>query len=276
MPYIPKGSICVVTGAASGIGKSLCYRLAELGATKVVAVDLHFPTLQKALDGIDDDTKLLIDADVASEMNIRRIIRKTETEVGPINAFFCNAGILGGVWGGGPEVSNDKWSRMWEVNVMQAVYVARHLFPLYESRGKGALMITASAAGLLTLAGNLPYSVTKHAAVAVAEWLKISYENIQITCLCPQGVKTNMLAGHDPTAVWGGGGLISPDKVAIMTIDAMCQGRFLVLPHPDVAKFFQFKSKNYDLWLQKMNQIHNKNLDLLRLTSTKTKQQSKL
>lgn len=162
------------------------------------------------------------------------------------------------VSGGCEEISNDDWQRMWNVNVMQTVYVARHLIPKYVERGSGALMVTASAAGLLTLVGDLPYTVTKHAALGLAEWLRISYaqKGIVVSCLCPQAVQTKMIAGTDPTTVWGGK-ILNPQSVAETSIQAMERGEFLILPHGEVRKYISFKAKNYEQWIKGMYKIHN-------------------
>lgn len=200
-----------------------------------------------------------IRADVGLEKDIRRLILLTETNLGQIDAFFCNAGIRSADHlGGCEEVSNDAWERMWNVNVMQTVYVARHLIPKFVERGSGALMVTASAAGLLTLVGDLPYTVTKHAALGLAEWLRISYaqKGVLVSCLCPQAVQTKMLGGAAPTAIWGDT-ILSPQFVAKVSIQAMEEGKFLVLPHKSVQKYFSYKGKDYEQWIKGMYKIHN-------------------
>ena len=256
MVFSPSNSVCVVTGGGSGIGRALCHELVSRGASKVIVVDINFLSAQKVVSELLNDVGFAMKADVGKESDIRNIIEKTETLWGPIDAFFCNAGITSS-----KNDSEEEWQKMWQVNVMQSVYVARHLMPKFVERKKGALLVTASAAGLLTLIGDLPYTVTKHAALGLAEWLRITYgssrqHTIQISCLCPQAVQTNMLGGKDPTPIWGGK-ILSPSSVATTAIDAMMAGTFLILPHTDVKKYVFFKAKNHEQWIKGMYKIHH-------------------
>ena len=148
-----KGKICVVTGGASGIGEALCEQFAKEGAKSVVCVDMNLESAQKVADRIGG---LAIAANCGVEMDLRKVIMRTEFECGPIDVFVANAGIPSN---GGVDVPNDEWERIMNVNVFQHIFVARHLFPLFEERGSGYLVVTASAAGLLTQVGSLPYSV---------------------------------------------------------------------------------------------------------------------
>ena len=204
-------------------------------------------------------------ANCGVEMDIRKVILKTEFEVGPIDVFISNAGIPAN---GGTEVPNDEWDRIWRVNVMQHVFVARHLFPLYKSRGYGAMLITASAAGLLTQIGSLPYSVTKHAAVSVAEWLQIAHrsDNIRISCLCPQAVKTGMVPEGGDGGVAGSDGTLDPNDVAAESIQVLSRGEFLVLPHKKVKVYMQRKAADYDRWLRGMHRVHVAMGEIMRKT----------
>jgi NAD(P)-dependent dehydrogenase (short-subunit alcohol dehydrogenase family) len=204
---------------------------------------------------------LALEANCGNEMDIRRVIVTALSKCGRIDAFFCNAGIP---CNGGVDVPNEEWTRIWNVNVMQITYVARHLFPRWQSdRQKGFMCVTASAAGLLTQVGSMPYSVTKHAAVSAAEWLRITYQDagIHVTCVCPQAVQTGMLAPRPPSGVnvsggpAGGDGVLEPVAVAQMTIDAMAEGKFIVLPHPAVHKYFQRKAADYDRWVAGMGKV---------------------
>ena len=206
MPFRAQGAVVVVTGGASGIGRALCHEFARRGATRVIVADLSLEQANAVAAELPSGVGYGMAANAAMEMDMRRVIVTTESMHGPITAFCCNAGIPSN---GGPEVSNDEWDRIWRVNVMQTVFVARHLFPLYESRGEGALLVTASAAGLLTQVGSLPYSVTKHASVGLAEWLRISYgdKGIAVSCLCPQAVKTGMVPEN-------GAGMVRPVVMA--------------------------------------------------------------
>lgn len=257
--FEPRGSVCVVTGGGSGIGSALCVELGNRGASGVVVADLSLERAQKVAQRLPPGVGHAVRADCSVELDIRRLIVNTEFSVGPIDAFFCNAGIP---CNGGPEVPNDEWMRIWSVNVMQTVYVSRHLFPLYQKRKKGSLVVTASAAGLLTQVGSLPYSVTKHASVGLAEWLHITYasQGISVSCLCPQAVKTGFL-GDESSEMGAGGaagvdGVLSAEDVAIETLDATQEGKFLILPHKTVAKYFLRKASDYQRWLRGMQKLH--------------------
>lgn len=187
------------------------------------------------------------------EMDVRRLIAVAET-LGPVEVFAANAGVPSN---GGYEVPNDEWDRTWKVNVMQHVYVARHLFPLWQQRpGDKHFIITASAAGLLTQVGGLPYSVSKHAAVSIAEWYQITYREfgIHVACLCPQVVETGMVWVGNAGA--GGDGVLKPQQVAEEVVKAMGEKKFLVLPHPQVLKYMKQKASDYDRWLKGMTRLH--------------------
>ena len=252
--FEPEGAVVVVTGGASGIGAALCEEFAKRGASKVVVVDLNMDSATKVAGSLPDGVGVAMRANCGVEMDLRRVIVNTEFQCGPIDAFCCNAGIPAN---GGPEVPNDEWERIWKVNVMQSILVSRHLFPLFEERGRGSFMVTASAAGLLTQVGSLPYSVTKHAALSVAEWLQITYasKGIAVTCLCPQAVRTGMV-DDSAGAVAGGDGVLEPSQVAAETVNAMEAGTFLVLPHKEVAKYFLRKATDYGRWLKGMQRLH--------------------
>lgn len=248
------GKICVVTGGASGIGTALCRRFAELGARKVVVADMNEPAaaaLAKELDGV------AIRCNVAQEMDVRRLIRTVEFTVGPIDIFCSNAGIPSN---GGYEVPNDEWQRILDVNVMSHVYAARHLFPVWQQReGDKHFVVTASAAGLLTQVGSLPYSVTKHAAVGLAEWYAVTYaeHNIHVSCLCPQAVESGMSPKGSGGGPAGGAGVLPAEKVAQDVTDAIVEKRFMILPHKEVAKFFQRKASDYDRWIKGMGKLQS-------------------
>lgn len=245
------GKICVVTGGASGIGTAICRHLAASGAQAVVVADLNEHAAKSLADEIGGTP---VRCNVAQEMDIRRLIRTVETTIGPIDIFISNAGIPGN---GGYEVSNDEWQRILEVNVLSHVFVARHLFPLWERReGDKYFTVVASAAGLLTQVGSLPYSVTKHAAVGLAEWFAITYNEfgINVSCLCPQAVESGMTAGGSGGPA-GGDGVLPAEKVAKDLVEAMDAKRFMVLPHPSVQKYFLNKAKDHDGWIKKMGKL---------------------
>lgn len=264
--YDPKGSVAVVTGGASGIGLALCKHLAAEGAKKVVVVDLDMGKAQAVVDSLPRGVGVAISANCGVEMDIRRVVITAIAQCGRIDAFFANAGIPSN---GGVDVTNDEWDRIWRVNVMQIVWVGRHLFPKWEQKKQsGFFCVTASAAGLLTQIGSLPYSVSKHAAVATAEWLRITYQskNIIVTCICPQAVQTGMLPpkkeeienglkGGGPA---GGDGVLDPLDVAKITVDAMRERKFMVMPHPTVEKYFKRKAGDYDRWIKGMGKMQAK------------------
>jgi NAD(P)-dependent dehydrogenase (short-subunit alcohol dehydrogenase family) len=245
--------VVVVTGGGSGIGRSLARRFAADGARGVVVADLA------GADAVADEIGgLAVTTDVSVEADIVALIDAAEAAYGPIDLFCSNAGI--GTFGG-PEVPDAEWQRIWEINVMGHVYAARHLVPRMIERGGGYLLNTASAAGLLTQLGSAPYSVTKHAAVAFAEWLSITYgeQGIKVSVLCPQGVRTAMTAplGDDGgvVGVVGVDGMMEPEQVADVVVEALADERFLVLPHPEVGDYFRRKADDYPRWLGGMRRL---------------------
>jgi NAD(P)-dependent dehydrogenase (short-subunit alcohol dehydrogenase family) len=192
--------------------------------------------------------------DVTVEGELVDAIDGIERDLGPIDLFCSNAGI---VFAGGVELPNDDWQRMLDVNVMAHLYAARELVPRMIDRGGGYLLNTASAAGLLTQIGSAPYSVTKHAAVALAEWIAITYgdQGIKVSVLCPQAVNTAMTAGIEGGGVAGVDGMLEPEDVAEVTVAGLAEERFLILPHPQVAEYFARKTSDYDRWLQGMRRL---------------------
>jgi NAD(P)-dependent dehydrogenase (short-subunit alcohol dehydrogenase family) len=247
------GKICVVTGAASGIGAALVRRFAAEGAKLVVAADRDgdgAKATAAAAKGVAFTT------DVAKEADIAALIEAVERDHGPIDLFVSNAGI--GV-GGGAEAPNDSWQKIWDINVMAHVWAARHMIPRMVARGGGYLMSTASAAGLLSQIGSAPYAVTKHAAVALAEWLAITHgdDGIKVSVLCPQAVRTAMTAGN-PDGVASIDGMIEPDEVAEAVIKALAAETFLILPHPEVLDYMRRKTADYDRWLGGMRKLNRR------------------
>jgi NAD(P)-dependent dehydrogenase (short-subunit alcohol dehydrogenase family) len=247
-----KDKVAVVTGGANGIGRALCERFAAEGARGVVVADLdieHGETLAREIGG------LAIKTNVAVEAEILNLVNEATAAYGQIDLFCSNAGI--GTPGGADE-PNEIWQRIWEVNVMAHIYAARHVLPGMLARGEGYILATASAAGLLAQIGSAPYSVTKHAAVAFAEWLSITHGDagIRVSCLCPQGVNTDLLRRSA-----GGPGeflranALEPSDVADAVVKALEEERFLVLPHPEVAEYFSRKATDYDRWLRGMRRL---------------------
>ncbi len=247
-----KDKVAVVTGGANGIGRALCERFAAEGARGVVIADLD---TERAESLAKDIGGLAIKTNVAVEADIVNLVARATAAYGQIDLFCSNAGI--GTPGSADE-PNEIWQRIWEVNVMAHIYAARHVLPGMLARGEGYILATASAAGLLAQIGSAPYSVTKHAAVAFAEWLSITHgdSGIKVSCLCPQGVNTDLLRGST-----GGPGeflranALEPSEVADAVVKALDEERFLVLPHPEVAEYFSRKATDYDRWLRGMRRL---------------------
>lgn len=249
-------SVVVVTGAAGGIGKALAEQFHAEGARLVVCADMDQAGAEATAASING---VGVGVNVANEADIQRLIEEVEEQHGPIDIFCSNAGILGTP--GGPELSNEHWQNMWEVNVMSHIYAARHVVPRMQERGKGYLLNTASAAGLLSQVGVAPYAVTKHAAVGFAEWLALTYgdDGIGVSVLCPQAVRTAMTQGHEE-GVASIDGMLEPKDVAEACMQAIKAETFLVLPHPEVLQYMQYKTADYDRWLggmRKLNRHYN-------------------
>jgi len=249
------GRTVAVTGAARGIGRALAARLAAEGA-RVAVTD-------RALAGLEGDFAAA--ADVADAAQLERFLADAQAALGPVEVFFANAGVAVGT---DPlETPDEVWDEALAVNLRAHVLAARALLPGWLRRGEGYFVATASAAGLLTQIGSAPYAVSKHAAVAFAEWLSVTYgdRGIRVSCLCPMGVRTRMLEPDEgepdgigalgARAVTQAGRVLEPDEVAATTIEAIAEERFLVLPHPEVLTFFQRKASDYDRWLAGMRRF---------------------
>lgn len=248
-----EGKVAVVTGAGGGIGGALARRFAREGARGVGVIDVDGEAAAAVAAGIGP-AALAMRVDVRSEAEVAAAVDRIEREVGPIDLFCSNAGILAI---GGPELSDEEWQRTWEVNAMAHVRAARVLVPRMLARGGGYLLNTASAAGLLAQIGSAPYSVSKHAAVAFAEWLSITYgdRGIQVSVLCPQAVRTAMILGSDEGGVAGVDGVIGPDAVADAVVEGLADERFLILPHPEVAEYVRRKGNDVERWLRGMRRL---------------------
>jgi NAD(P)-dependent dehydrogenase (short-subunit alcohol dehydrogenase family) len=247
----------VVTGGASGIGRALALRFADEGA-RVVVADLDGDGAEAVAS--EAGGGLGVRTDVSRQDEIEALAARAEEAGGPIDVFFSNAGVPGP--GGGPmEVPVDAWQQPWDVNVMAHVWAARAVLPGMLERGDGYLLNTASAAGLLTHVAALPYTLTKHAAVALAEWLSINYrdQGIRVSCLCPQAVRTPMMMAtvedSSGASVLASGDMIEPEEVADATVEAMREERFLILPHPEVAKYMAVKATEPERWLAGMRRL---------------------
>lgn len=262
------GKVAVVTGGASGIGRALCRRFSAEGATVVVA-DVDAPGAAAVAQQIGG---LAVPGDMSVEADVKGLVDTTLLSFDRIDLFCANAGILRGAGPDEPspdpgpgfiglDTPDEAWDRMWRVNVLSHVYAARALLPVLLAQGGGHILVTASAAGLLTILGNAPYAVTKHAAVALAEWLAITYgdRGLRVSCLCPQLVRTGMLAeagnhlpGEQGTAR---SGVLEPEDVADAVVRGLREERFLILPHPEVAGYFFRKAQDYDRWLAGMRRM---------------------
>jgi NAD(P)-dependent dehydrogenase (short-subunit alcohol dehydrogenase family) len=248
-----KDRIVVVTGAASGIGRALARRFASEGARRVVCADINAEGVEAVASEVGGRAFV---TNVGKEADIRTLIETVEAEEGPIDLFCSNAGI--GI-GGGAEVSDERWQRIWDINLMAHVWAARHLVPRMAARGGGYLLNTASAAGLLSQVGSAPYAVTKHAAVALAEWLSITHgdQGIKVSVLCPQAVRTAMTAGN-PDGVASVDGMLEPEDAAEACVRAIEAETFLVLPHPQVLEYMRRKTADYDRWLGGMRKLNRR------------------
>ncbi len=222
-----QGKSCVVTGGASGIGRALCRRFAADGARGVVVADRDGDGAAAVASEIGEGA-IAVAVDVAVEEQVQDMVARAEAAFGDIDLIFSNAGIG---TGGGVEVTDDGWQNIWEINVMSHIYAARAVLPKMIERGEGYIASTSSAAGLLSQIGSAPYAVTKHAAVALAEWIAITH-------------------GND--------GMMEADEVAEIVVRAIEQERFLILPHPQVLEYMRRKTSDYDRWLHGMRRLRER------------------
>ncbi len=249
------GRVVVVTGGARGIGRALATRFASAGAEAVFVADVD-------LDGASAVAREIhgtaVQCDVSREADVKKLVDQVEAGHGRIDIFCSNAGIA---VGGGPEAADDQWQRIWDVNLMSHVFVARHALPGMLKRGEGYLLGTVSAAGLLNHVFAAPYGVTKAAALSLFEWLSIAHgdQGIRVSCLCPQGVKTDMLAAERKLGLnFVTEGALEPDAVAEVVLQGVHDEKFLILPHPEVAEYFRRKAEDYDRWLKGMRRLRAK------------------
>ncbi len=262
-----EGSVTVVTGAGSGIGRALSRSFAAAGSSVIVGdIDQSGADGTASLIRSDGEVATAVVADAASSDGIATLVDAAESEFGPVDIWVANAGIIGASGLGDHEAD---WDHIIDINVRGHVRAAKALVPAWLGRGRGYFVSVASAAGLLTQIGAAGYSVTKHAAVGFAEWLSITYgdRGIGVSCVCPMGVDTPLLRGiagsDDPVgrmaaaAVANAGEVIGPDHVAESTLDAVRNGRFLVLPHPAVLEMYRQKGSDYDRWLTGMRRYQS-------------------
>jgi len=243
----------VVTGAGGGIGAALARRFAADGA-RVIVNDLNAAAAEAVAAEIGGRA---VPGDAASEADVRRLVDAAWDELGGCDLFCANAGVLAA---GDPDATDAAWERAWQVNVMSHVYASRALLPRWlDTEAGGRLLVTVSAAGLLTLLGSAPYSATKHAALAYAEWLRATYAHrgLIVQALCPQGVRTDMLltGGESASKAQLAEGALEPDEVAAVVAKALDGTSFLILPHPEAADYYRMRATETDRWLSGMNKI---------------------
>jgi NAD(P)-dependent dehydrogenase (short-subunit alcohol dehydrogenase family) len=254
--------VVIVTGAARGIGRALARRFASEQAKAIVVADIDDSGARAVADEIGGTS---VPCDVSREADIERLVKHVESTHGRIDIFCSNAGIA---VDGGPEATDRDWQRIWEVNVMAHVFVARHVLPGMLSRREGYILGTVSAAGLLNHFLAAPYGVTKAAALSFFEWLSIVHgdEGIRVSCLCPQGVKTDMLEAERRQLGINflTEGALEPAAVADAVVKGIADERFLILPHPEVAEYFRRKAEDYDRWLRGMRRLRTNVLSTAR------------
>jgi NAD(P)-dependent dehydrogenase (short-subunit alcohol dehydrogenase family) len=253
-----RNQVIVVTGGGSGIGRALCERFAADGAHAVVVADLDAEAARQVATAIGPRAQACA-LNVGIESEMQALVAQVTAQHGRIDLFCSNAGVIVRA---DEDAANEQWQCHWDVNLMAHVYAARAVLPQMLARGSGYLLNTASAAGLLSQVNSAPYSVTKHAAVAFAEWLSIAHgeRGIRVSCLCPQGVDTPMLRGAG-----GGGrksflveGALTAERVAECVVDGLKREEFLILPHAEVLGFFQRKAGDYERWLRGMRRLRDK------------------
>ncbi len=255
--------VAVVTGGGAGIGAALARALVAAGA-RVLVADLDAESAAAVAAEITNTGSaraISAGGDVSDPVVLEGIVDRAESELGPVDIFFANAGTTAGM---GLDTSDSQWDTALGVNVLAHVRAARLMVPRWVERGGGYFVSTASAAGLLTQIGSATYSVSKHAAVGFAEWLSVTYgdQGIAVSCLCPMGVETKLLrsgfetdqpgASVAASAVTGAGAVLSPEEVAAAVLAAMVAEKFLILPHPEVLDFYRNKGSDYDRWIAGM------------------------
>lgn len=282
-PFDPTGAVVVVTGGAGGVGRALGRRLHAEGAAAVVLADLDADWtaevaahVASGAEGPGEVEGLALD--VRDETATAALADDLTERFGRVDLWCANAGVATGL---GIDATPATWQNAWEVNVLGGLNAARALMPRWRERDGGHLMITASAAGLLTNLGDAPYSATKHAAVGLAEWLAITYggSGIGVSCLCPQGVRTAMLFGPEADPLPGRPGrdrvaesmlgslaarvvhdqrILEPDEVAEIAVGALRDGSFLILPHEEVAGYEQFRAADHGRWIRGMRKLQDR------------------
>ena len=246
--------VVVVTGGGNGIGRALCRRFKAERAKAVVVSDLNAATAAQVANEIDGTA---VEADVSREADVARLVQQTIAKHGGIDLFCSNAGIA---INGDEHTPDAEWNRCWNVHVMANVFAARAVVPHMLSRGSGYLLQTVSAAGLLTHPQSATYAVSKHASLAFAEWLAMTYgdRGIKVSALCPQGVRTDMLFRAEAEGTRRSfllDSALEPEQVADVVVKGLQDERFLILPHPEVAEFVRRRAADHDRWLRGMRRL---------------------
>lgn len=246
--------IILVTGGANGIGRALCERFHADGAARIYVADIDFENAERVAETVGGKALRL---DVGDEANCRQVVRRILDESGRIDFIASNAGIGGAE--GSLDVSNEVWRNIYEINVLSHVFLARAAFPAMLENGGGSLMITSSAAGLLTHPTAAPYAATKHAAVALAENLSLEFgdRGIYVSCLCPRGVVTRLIAGKSNPNKFLMAEAITAEQCAESVVKALKAETFLILPHAEVAEYIVNKAENRDRWLHSLRKIRS-------------------
>lgn len=250
-----KDRIAVITGGSGGIGRAMGRAFLAEGARAVVLADLDGDAVRAAAADIGAEGEV---CDVTDEARLKALVDRTLERHGRIDLFCSNAGAsAGGLLTDAPD---EVWNAQWQLHVMAHLYAARAVLPSMLERGEGYLLNTASAAGLLAAIGSGPYTVTKAAAVKLAEFLAITHgdDGIRVSVLCPQGVNTAMA----PRSLGDGqtDGIIEPEQLADTVVDALREERFHVLPHPEVAEYVRRKGEDVDRWLNGMRRLRRRSL----------------
>ncbi|MCR6485851.1 SDR family oxidoreductase [Amycolatopsis sp. OK19-0408] len=253
------GRVVVLTGAAHGIGAAMARRFAAGGAAGVVVSDVDAEGAARVAGEITaaGGRAVAATADATSKKDLKALVATARAEFGPVDLFCANAGAA---FGTGVHAADEQWAKSWEINVLQHVHAAQVVLPAMLARGEGYLLITASAAGLLGTPGDAPYSVTKHAAVGLAEWLAITYRprGVRVSALCPLGVRTALLepgiaAGHPAAlAIAKAAPLLEPEDVAEAVVHGLGTEEFLILPHESVRESFARKAGAVEQWIDEM------------------------
>lgn len=244
----------VVTGAARGIGRAIAERMCTAGA-RVVVNDVDEVAVTRVANELG---ALAVPGDAAGADDVARLVATARDHLGKIDVYFANAGID---VGHGLDAPAEDWDRALEVNVLAHVRAAQQLVPAWLETGGGRFVVTASAAGLLTMLGSPTYSVTKHAAVAFAEWLSATYghRGVTVQAICPQGVRTRMLEGAGPLQeLLAHDTALAPEDVAEAVWQGLEDDRFLILPHPEVADYYALRATDTDRWLAGMRKLQRK------------------